>query len=66
MAANGRPSDAAFARAGVLIKAAMYDLAVKRLEAAESVSTASHPTHKPHNSPQTVQIEEIETDPKPA
>ncbi|WP_255416777.1 hypothetical protein [Cryobacterium sp. LW097] len=33
MAANGRPSDAAFARAGVLIAAAMYDLAIKRLEA---------------------------------
>jgi hypothetical protein len=40
MAANGRPSDAAFARAGVLIAAAMYDLAEKRLDAAELADAA--------------------------
>ena len=41
MVANGRPSDAAFARAGVLIAAAMYDLAEKRLAAAELGSPES-------------------------
>jgi hypothetical protein len=40
MAANGRPSDAALARAGVLIEAAMYDLAVKRLEARDGEAEA--------------------------
>jgi hypothetical protein len=81
MAANGRPSDAAFARAGVLIAAALNDLAERRLDAAEAerehlfIETASrsdqrpdagYPTRKPHNSPQSTQIEEIETDPKSA
>jgi hypothetical protein len=81
MVANGRPSDAAFARAGVLIAAAMYDLAERDAEAAE-VERERHvaeagalpdpnaqtgdPTRKPHNPPQSTPIEQIQTDPKTA
>jgi len=65
-ARRDRPSDAAFARAGVLIANAMYDLAERDAEAAEfererlvaearslpipDAQTAD-PTRKPHNSP---------------
>jgi hypothetical protein len=64
--ARDRPSDAAFARARDLIANAMCDLAERDLEVAELLAQTGQPPRKPHNSPQAVQIEQIETDPKPA
>jgi hypothetical protein len=51
------PSDAALRRARVLITAAMYDLAERDLEAAEALAQKGQPPRKPHNSPQTIQIQ---------